>query len=134
MIVVYTFVYAVNATAAAATPHTATGGVWNRGDTQRTAAWNGIPPSRANANAIRDADVTVASPHRYCATTAAANSAVASQPGTTAVSVCANAFSPSAAASSGFGIASTTAQSITHPATPDTSTDRTMPRGTASAA
>src|SRR5688500_11817426 len=132
--VVYTGVYAVNATAAAATPQTATGGVRNRGDTCRTARENGSPPSRAKANAIRDADVTVASPHRYCATTAPGNSAVASHPGTTAVRVWANAFSPSAAASAGSGIASTTAHNTTHPATPDTSTDRTIPRGTAAAA
>ena len=40
-----------------------------RGQTHRTARENGRPPSRAKAKAIRDAEVTVASPQRYCATT-----------------------------------------------------------------
>src|SRR5438477_12322069 len=120
--VVYTGVYAVNATAAAATPQTATGGVRNRGDTHRTACENGSPPSRANANAIRDADVTVASPHRYWATTAPPHSPRASGRGTAPNRVAKNVPSPASAAVCGSGIASTTAHSITHPNTPDTST------------
>ena len=47
----------------------ATRGVRNAALTRRSAFEPGRPPSRANANAIRDAEVTVASPHRYCATT-----------------------------------------------------------------
>src|SRR5262245_35138414 len=127
-------VYAVNKTAAADTPQIATGGVRNRGETCRTARENGSPPSRANANAIRDAEVTVASPQRYCATTAPPHSTRASVLGTAPNRAWKNAFSPAAAVPSGSRIASTTAHSITHPNTPDTSTDRTMPRGTFTAA
>src|SRR4051794_873974 len=79
---------------------------------------------------MRDADVTVANPHRYWATAMAANNASASPSGSTDVTAWPKAFSPSLATASGSGMASTTATSITQPATPDTSTERTMPRGT----
>src|SRR5205807_2247767 len=94
VMVEYTGVYAVNRTEGRATPQIATGGVRNRGETRRTAAENGSPPSRAKANAIREAEVTVASPHRYCATTAPPHRAKASGRGTAPNRVWKKAFSP----------------------------------------
>ena len=50
------------------------------GDTCRSSREAGRPPSRAKANAIREAEVTVARPHRYWASTAMPrSSSVASQ-------------------------------------------------------
>src|SRR5262245_25351337 len=94
----------------------------------------GSPPSRANANAIRDAEVTVARPQRYCARTIPLHSTKYSQRGTTSPSVKPNACSPFSATAAGSRIASTAAQSITQPNSPDTHTERTMPRGTFRAA
>src|SRR5262245_4604783 len=130
----YTGVYTVNRTEATATPQIATAGLRNRGETCRTAAENGSPPSRAKAKAIRDAEVTVARPQRYWAITAPPHSPSASVVGTAPNSAAKNAPSPWAAVSAGSRIASTTADSITHPNTPDTSTERTIPRGTFSLA
>src|SRR5438270_13843199 len=97
VMVEYTGVYAAKATAAADTPQTATGGVRNRGDTCRTRRDAGSPPSRANANAIRDADVTVASPHRYWATTAPPHRTSTIPRGNAWPSAVTNAPSPAAA-------------------------------------
>src|SRR5262245_4148468 len=87
VMVEYTGEYTLNSTAAIATPQMATGGVRYFGETCRTHRDAGRPPSRANANAIRDAEVTVANPHRYCATTMPAKSPKASHCGSTSVSV-----------------------------------------------
>src|SRR5262249_21084149 len=83
---------------------------------------------------MREAEVTVASPHRYCATTAPSHRSRPRDRGSALSRTWKNAPSPAAAVSAGSWIASTTAQSITHPNTPETSTDRTIPRGTFSAA
>src|SRR5947208_12648996 len=109
----YTGEYTVNRTAAADTPQTAAGGERNRGDTCRTSRDAGSPPSRANANAIRDAEVTVASPHRYWATTAPPHRSSIGPRGTACSRARANAPSPAVATAAGSRIASTTAESIT---------------------
>src|SRR3954468_12174125 len=77
---------AVSASAATATAQMAGPGERRLASTRRNSADAGSPPSRAKAYAIRDADVTVASPHRYWATPMPTNSAVASPPGNTALS------------------------------------------------
>ena len=120
----------MNRTDTAATAQIATAGDRRRGQTHRTAAENGRPPSRAKANAIREAEVTVASPQRYCATTIPAHRAMASGRGSTPLMIHRNAPSPCAAAPARLGAASTAALSRTQPATPETRTERTMPRGT----
>src|SRR4029079_9234349 len=54
--------------------------------------------------------------------------------GTTANRVLGNADPPAAAVAAGSGVASTMAASMAMPKTPDTATERTIPRGTATAA
>src|SRR5262249_54322048 len=132
----YTFVERVNRTDDPATTQIAGAGVSQRVWTWRSTAEPGTPPSRAKAYSMRDADVTVASPHKYCASAMPANSttATAGRSLKTALTMDTNAPSPSDAASRKFGAASTTAHSITQPKTPETRTDRTMPRGTLAAA
>lgn len=94
VIVEYTGVDTVNNIAAMETSQMATGGVRNVGDTHRTQDEAGRPPSRANAKAMRDAEVTVARPQKYCAITTPVSSNVAHQLGTTAYRVCRNAPRP----------------------------------------
>jgi hypothetical protein len=79
----YTGVYNVNKNAATQTAQIDQGGVRQVGDTQRRCCESGRPPSRAKAKAIRDADVTVASPHKYCAITMPTNNADVTAEGTT---------------------------------------------------
>ena len=67
VIVAYTGVTSVNKTEIVATVQIAMAGERRLGQTQRMAREYGSPPSRANANAILDAEVTVANPQRYCA-------------------------------------------------------------------
>src|ERR1700678_3912618 len=100
---------------ATATIQIATAGVRRLGQTQRTACEQGSPPSRANANAILDAEVTVANPQRYWARMIAAISAAQSGPGSTAFTIQRNAPSPCPAASGRPGAASTTVHSKTQP-------------------
>src|SRR5262245_12079095 len=120
----------VNRTAAVATTQIATDGERRLGQTRRNAWEKGNPPSRAKAYAIREAEVTVASPQRYWASTMPAHRARTSGRGSTEVMIQRKAPSPWAAASGRPGAARTTAARRIQPATPETITERTMPRGT----
>ena len=83
---------------------------------------------------MREAEVTVARPHRYCAEMMPAYSAMASQRGSVASRVQLKTPVALGLRHLHVGIASTIAHSITQPNTPETSTERTMPRGTLCAA
>src|SRR5262245_29149367 len=122
VIVEYTGVLTVKPIESALVAQIATTGVRKRGWTRRSAREAGSPPSRANAKVIREADVTVARPQRYCAAAMPAYRSRATVLGTTAPVIETNALAPCAAAASGFGATTTTAASMTHPNTPETST------------
>src|SRR4051812_17716589 len=83
---------------------------------------------------MREAEVTVASPQRYWATMIQTVSAPATEAGRTPSTTDRNAPSPLAAVAPRSGAATTTAQSITQPASPEIQTERTIPLGTACAA
>ena len=129
VIVEYTGVYSVKAIASMHVSQIAVTGTCRVGLTCRIFVENGSPPSRANANITRDADVTVASPHRYCAIAMPTNNSAANAGGSTELMVHTTTRSPCCAAVSRSGIASTMAHSMTQPKIPDTSTERRMPRG-----
>src|SRR5947207_12537647 len=109
VIVAYTGDQSVNSQAAVATAQIAGAGVPDRGSTRRRNPENGSPPSRANAKAIRDAEVTAPSPQPYIASAIPNPSAADNRDGRTASIAWENARSPFAAAASRSGIASTTA-------------------------
>src|SRR4051794_39171601 len=83
---------------------------------------------------MREAEVTVASPQRYWASTMPAHRASTSGRGSTLVMIQRKAPSPRAAASGRPGAARTTAASRIQPATPETITERAVGGGTFAAA
>src|SRR5262249_25276860 len=67
VITVYASAQSPTASAAVADVHTATCGLWKRGDTCATNRDPGSPPSRANANSMRELDVTDDRPQNHIA-------------------------------------------------------------------
>ena len=89
-----------------------------------------MPPSRENAKIMREAEVTVAKPHRYCATKTTTYRNNFTPLGNTASDVQKNTFQPCFAPSSMFGIASVNPIRNSQPNNPDQITEPTMPFGT----
>ena len=124
----------MNITPNAATTQMATFGVWCVGLTLRRNDDQGRPPSRANANSIREPLVTVASPQQNCAAAMPTRRRNRRGAGSTSDIVQKKALPPWAAAAPMSGIAITRAASITQPASAETTTARMIARGTSWAA
>src|SRR4051795_7689246 len=112
--------------------HTAFTG-WRAEPSWRQVRWNGVAPSRENANSIREAEVTEAMPQNSCATTAmnSMNSAHLLD-----VAVCqmyctmnpAPRSPPVATLAMSAGTAKVTASRMIQPKTSETTTDMITPR------
>src|SRR5581483_2261590 len=131
-ITLYARLQTASAKAIATQAQTAYVGVRKRSLTVASSAEPGVPPSRANANSMREFDVTVDNPQNHMAPitihTITPPSRAPSAPTITLVKPA------SPVARAGSPTASVIASSITNPATPDTITEFTIPRGAASRA
>src|SRR5687768_13785958 len=124
----YAPLHTATANAATTDTHTATCGLWKRGDTRASHPDAGIPPSRANANSMRELEVTEASPQNHIAPMASHTSAPPSRAPSASRSTYRNGLGAAAAAGRSW-MATVTPHKSSQPATALTATDSTMPQG-----
>src|SRR5260370_32405377 len=114
------------ASAAAAETQTATCGLLKRGETEASAAEKGSPPSRANANSMRELEVTLERPQNHIAAMAIHTSAEPVRPPSAPRSAKMNGLSAAAVAPRPPR-ESVTARRSAEPATPLTATASPIP-------
>src|SRR5258706_5240846 len=132
-ITLYAWLQIASTNAVATHAQTAQAGVRKRSLTRARRPAPGGPPSRANANSIREFEVTDDSPQNHIAPITIHTIAPPSRPPSARSTTYMNALGDDAAAGRSR-IASVIAVSMKNPTTPETSTELTIPRGAASCA